>query len=330
MSDDRSHEATPQRRAEALARGEAPATPEIAGVLAALAVGALARQLPISLSHGFAKLATPLWSPDTFSALARGTLDLAALRPPDALPPGFGILAIVPVAVALSLLIQKGFAFLPGRLAPDPSRLAPRIPGADSGEFADAFARGAARLGLGFYAGFRLCAASPAAWTLSEAGLRCAALFREIAALWLAFAALDWLLRRHRFEQALMMTPAEVRAEARASDGDPRVKGELRARMEAKLTGAGPSRRVLLTEGDAVALVTIFQDKTRVPQVLVGARGVQAQRLLAGSDRLAVPVVAAPGAARLAGARPGSAIPEELYGAVAPLHARVFAGGEAA
>lgn len=324
MSDERSQPASPRARERALAQGRGPATPEIAGVLIALAIAALSRQLPFTLHEAFARLAQALWSPGTFRALGRATLEPGALRPPDLVPPGFAILAMVPVAVALAFLVQKGFRFMPGRVGPDAARLMPRAPWGDGTDALELLARGAARTFLGFYLGWRLLGAADAPLRVAGSTVpRIAAAFTHVAILWLLLAAVDWFWRRYRFEQSIMMTPAEVRAENRSTDGDPRVKAEIHARAEAN-RGHGPAKRVLLREGDVVALVTIHEDSTRTPVVQVGARGAQADRLLAGSQTLAVPVLAMRGARKLAGARPGSPVPEELFDELAALHRNLF------
>ena len=325
MSDEeRSQPASPQARERALEQGRAPATPEVAGVLVALCVAALSRHVPQALHSAFTRLAAPLWSPQTFTDLARGTLDLGALAPPDLVPPGVAILAMVPVAIALALMLQKGFRFSPERVAPDPGRLEPRAPWGDALDALELCVRAAARLALGFYLGYRLFVAPTAPLVQGGATFTAiASAFTQVAFLWTAVAALDWLWRKYRFEQSIMMTSAEVRAENRSSEGDPRVKGEIRARLEAGLK-RGPSRRVLLREGDVVALVTLYEDAARTPAVQLGARGVQAARLLAGSARLDVPVLTMYGVRALAGARPGSAIPEALFAELGTLHARLF------
>lgn len=329
MSDEsRTLPASPQRREEALARGEAPCTPEVGGVLVALALGALLRQMPVNLPRSFARLAG-LWSAETFRGLASGRLDLSALAPPDALPPGFAVLAMVPVCLALTLWMQKGFRIFPERVMPDPSRLLPRAPWG-SGEVGVSGVRGLARVALGAYVALRLFGARTP-WSMLDLTGRLATLAIEVAALWGALAVADWLWRRHRFEASIMMTPAEARAENRSSEGDPRVKAEIRARMEAAHAG-GPSRRALLREGDVVALVTVYEDANRAPVVQVAARGAQGERLVAGSGRLSVPVHFVPGVRGLAGMRPGSALPDDLGDAVARLRQRMFPprGGEAA
>lgn len=331
MSEERNHPATPQARERALAQGRAPATPEIAGVLVALAVAALSRRLPLTLHAAFTRLARTLWSPETFEALGRGTLEPRALAPPDLVPPGVAIIAMVPLAIGLALLVQKGFRFMPDRVAPDGSRLLPRAPWGDATDALETLVRGFVRCALGFYLGYRLFAAPDAPLVVGGATqVRIATAFAQVGALWLAVTALDFFWRRYRFEQSIMMTSAEVRAENRSTEGDPRVKAEIHARAEAS-RGHGPAKRVLLREGDTVALVTIYEDSTRTPTVQIGVKGPQAEQLIAGSVRLDVPVHAMSGVGRLAGARPGSAVPEELFDDLASLHRRLYPkAGEAA
>lgn len=324
MSDDRTHAATPQARERALERGQAPATPEVAGVLVALALAALSRHVPDALHGAFTRLAAPLWSPESFDDLARGTIEMGALAPPDILPPGFGIVAMAPVAIGLALFVQKGFRFLPDRVGMDVSRVMPHAPWGEALDAVETCARGASRLALGFYLGYRLFRSADAPVQAGGAVIaRLAGIFGELAFAWAALAAADWFWRRYRFEQSIMMSSAEVRAESRSTDGDPRVKAEIKARAEAN-HGKGPSRRVLLREGDVVALVTLHKDTAHTPVVQIGARGAQALRLLEASAKLDVPVIALPGVRLLAGARPGSPIPEDLYDELGALHARLF------
>lgn len=55
----------------------------------------------------------------------------------------------------------------------------------------------------------------------------------KLGACMAVFAALDYAIQRYRFEQSLLMTPDEVRAEVRAIEGNPAVAtGRKRLRHE--------------------------------------------------------------------------------------------------
>src|SRR5204862_4711967 len=54
---------------------------------------------------------------------------------------------------------------------------------------------------------------------------------RHVAMLGLVLAAADYAYQRHKVAKSMKMTKQEVKDEARQSDGDPHVKGQIRARQ---------------------------------------------------------------------------------------------------
>ena len=134
---------------------------------------------------------------------------------------------------------------------------------------------------------------------------------------------------RHRYK--LRMTHQEGREEMRESEGDPQVKGQIRARQRevamARMMAAIPQADVVITNPTHFA-VAIRYDETRMGAPRVVAKGADhlAARIREIAKAAAVPMVEAPPLARALYAKVDidREIPEALYTAVAQVLAYVF------
>ena len=138
---------------------------------------------------------------------------------------------------------------------------------------------------------------------------------------------LQWL--RHRVK--LRMTHQEAREEMRESEGDPQVKGKIRARQReaamARMMQAVPQADVVVTNPTHFA-VAIKYDEGRMGAPRVIAKGADhlAARIRELAQASAVPLVEAPPLARAlyAQVEVDREIPEALYTAVAQILAYVY------
>ncbi|SRR5579875_25818 len=159
----------------------------------------------------------------------------------------------------------------------------------------------------------------------SQVATRALALAREVAAISLVLAALDYLFQRHKTAQSLKMTKEEVKEERRQSEGSPLVRGALRRRQR-QLS----RHRMIMAVAKADAVVV---NPTHYAVAVLYVRGQGAPRVVAkGTDLLAlrireeattrgVPVVEDPPLARAlyVACELEQEVPRELYEAVARL-----------
>lgn len=138
---------------------------------------------------------------------------------------------------------------------------------------------------------------------------------------------LQW--RRHRVK--LRMTHQEAREEVRESEGDPMVKGKIRARQRevamARMMQAVPQADVVVTNPTHFAVAIRYDEsKMGAPRVIAKGADHLAARIREIAQASAVPLVEAPPLARALYARVDidREIPETLYNAVAQVLAYVY------
>jgi flagellar biosynthesis protein FlhB len=329
VSDEGTLPATQHRRERALREGQAPVTPEVYPVVIMLAVALLAGEVPAWSWHAFLKATTRLWTPEAFRTLAGNTEPFGSWRMFRETLPLLGALMALPVLILAAGWAQRQFRFFPSRVAPDLTRIAPRLP-LESTQAKTALASLCIRLTFAIYLAFRVRQLIRSGGLLSDLPALTTRLAREGAAVWAVVAAGDYLWRRHRFEKSLMMTPQQVREESRSLEGDPRVKAHIKSRMEAryrtgaKRKGAGVSQRVVLLSGSGAMLVELYADATATPVILGAASGRSADQLRERAGRLnypAFPVRTLPPATTCG---IGSPIPTQLFDEMATIHGQFF------
>lgn len=238
---DKSFAATPHRRQQARAQGHVAFSQDLASA-ALLLVGVLLLMLlgrglvefsARLMRHQLGEVGPLVLSQDSVLTQARTILGgLAEVMLP--------ILGLAMLGGALACLLQTGPLFVPGRLAPDPSRIS----------IVQGFRRmfslsSTTRLGFGL---LKLVAVGAVAgsvlWTRWEELLLAAAMpmpqlaqflvdFLLRTLLWIGLTLLilalgDYALARWRFERDLRMTPQEMREELKNQQGDPQVALRLR------------------------------------------------------------------------------------------------------
>ena len=131
--------------------------------------------------------------------------------------------------------------------------------------------------------------------------------------------------RRHR------MSRAELRQEARESDGDPQIKAKIRAQQREmarrRMMAEVPKADVVVTNPTHFAVALKYRDgEMRAPIVVAKGMDLVAMRIREVGQRHGVPILETPALARTLHryAEIGDEIPQTLYAAVAEVLAYVF------
>lgn len=330
MSGDRTEAPTPRRLREARRRGDVGVSAELtsacalAGGLVALALGgagvaaALARTIRASLSAAVLSPVPP----------SAALLHAAAALLRACLLPCAGALA---GALAAGLL-QAGFLFAPGALAPRLDRIDPLrgfrrlFSAAQLVNVLVGLARAAALLAAGtlwlrdtlpWLAG--LARLEPgAAWGVLPA---LGGLALRLALVLLAFGLLDLGRARQRHLRQLRLTKDEVRREHREDEGDPLLKS-ARRRAHRGLAEAGPVGSATVVVVNPTHLAVALRHERGgpdAPRVVAKGAGRAAARIRSEARRAGVPVVRDVALARALHrlVDVGEELPEELYDAAA-------------
>jgi flagellar biosynthetic protein FlhB len=144
-------------------------------------------------------------------------------------------------------------------------------------------------------------------------------------------AAMDVPFQLWQYYSKLRMTKEEARQEAKEMEGDPQVKGRIRAQQREmarrRMMAEVPKADVVVTNPTHFA-VALRYDAARdgAPRVVAKGAGLVAQKIRELAARHSVPVIEAPALARALHrhAELGDAIPGALYTAVAEVMAWVY------
>ena len=136
-------------------------------------------------------------------------------------------------------------------------------------------------------------------------------------------ALADYLYMRQKWWKRQMMTVKEVRDEYKQMEGDPHVKGRIRAirleRGRKRMMAAVPEATVVVTNPTHYAVALKYDRAMAAPEVVAKGVDAVALRIRGIAEDNDVPVVENPPLARAlyAGAEVGDIIPEEHFKAVA-------------
>ena len=341
MSEERTEQATPKRRAEVRKQGQTAASPDMTTAVV-LMVGLYGIKILAGTVQG--KLTLLL----TGSLLAVGSVDPNAAPNPGMsvfgvlgaiLPPLLGMLVLAAVAGSA---LQGGFLFVPGLLSPKFDRI---NPGAGAKRMLSA--QGLMQLGKSMA---KVTIVGLIVWTTlrghqSEiAGLGALdlmpAVSRLVSLLWevafrsalamLGLGALDWLWQRRRFQKSSKMTKQEVEEEQKSSEGDPHVRAQQKGRRMQffqKMLEEVKQADVVVTNPTHFA-VALKYDPNSMGAPMVVAKGADhlALRIREAAKEAGVPVMENPPLARALYrlVKVGHWIPADLYVAVAEVLAFVF------
>ena len=160
--------------------------------------------------------------------------------------------------------------------------------------------------------------------TVIELGIR-------ISAIYMIIAGADFMYQKYKFKNDMKMTKQEVKEEYKNAEGDPEIKGKIKARMreasQRRMMQAIPKADVVITNPTHYA-VAIRYDTELAPAPIVVAKGSDylAQKIKQIARENNVEIVEDKPLARMlfANVDVDKQIPPELYQAVAEILAMVY------
>ncbi|UQU65405.1 EscU/YscU/HrcU family type III secretion system export apparatus switch protein [Couchioplanes caeruleus] len=156
------------------------------------------------------------------------------------------------------------------------------------------------------------------------------ALIRAAAVAGIVMAAADYFVVRRRTNKQLRMTKEEVKQENKNTEGDPHVKGQIRARQMAMARNRQmadvPTADVVLVNPTHVAVALRYDPAKGAPRVIAKGQGAIAQKIRELATEHRIPMVQDVPLARALekGVEVGQEIPAEFFGAVAKVLAFVM------
>jgi flagellar biosynthetic protein FlhB len=345
----RTEKATPKRRREAREKGNVAQSPEVGSVVV-LFLGTVCVWLGGSFISG------------QFQDLMRTTFityTSVEVTPASAQEMLVGILGrigimIAPVMLALivaalvSSTMQFGFLWSPQALKPKLSQIQPklsRINFFSKDKLMDLAVAVSKIVLISLVAYWSLKAYLPRFLPLMDqtvpeiANFTVGVAFRiaiRIVVLLIVLAALDYLWKRHRYEEKLRMTKQQVKDERKTVEGDPQIKGHIRG-LQLKVSMQRmmqhvPKADVVITNPTHYAIALQYEPETMpAPKVVAKGARLLAERIIELARMHHVPIVEnAPLAQALYKAvEVGGYVPVAFYHAVAEVLAYVYAIGRA-
>lgn len=255
---------------------------------------------------------------------------------------GFFGIAVAPVLATATIvaiagnLAQTGFLFAPQKLSIDFTRLSPanglqRLKPSQSGlDLIKTLIVATIIAVLGYQIGRDVLLDSPRyAWmapqvAAAEGGRRLISLMYQIGFALLVIAGADYGLQKWRHIQGLKMTKQEVRDEGKSNEGNPEIKGRVRAiqreMAKKRMLGNVKNATVVITNPTHFAVAIEYRRSTMsAPVVIAKGKDLLAQRIKQLAREKGVPMVEnVPLAQALyREAEVGQSIPADLFGAVA-------------
>lgn len=156
-------------------------------------------------------------------------------------------------------------------------------------------------------------------------------LIYKVGSVYIAIALADYFYQKYKFKKDMMMTKHEVKEEMKQSEGDPKVKGRLRALMRQRIRGLMmknvPSADVVITNPTHYAVALRYKQGMDAAPIVV-AKGVDflALQIREVASQHDIPIVEEPPLARAIyfNVEIDQEIPENLFKAVAQILAYVF------
>jgi flagellar biosynthesis protein FlhB len=155
-------------------------------------------------------------------------------------------------------------------------------------------------------------------------------LIRAAAVAGIVMAAADYFVVRRRTNKQLRMTKEEVKQENKNTEGDPHVKGQIRARQMAMARNRQmadvPTADVVLVNPTHVAVALRYDPEKGAPRVIAKGQGAIAAKIreLAAENRIPMVQDVALARALEKSVEVGQEIPAEFYGAIAKVLAFVM------
>jgi flagellar biosynthesis protein FlhB len=166
---------------------------------------------------------------------------------------------------------------------------------------------------------------------LVTVGASALSLAQRIALAGLGLAVVDYVLQRRRINKSLKMSKHDIKEEAKQSEGNPQMKGEIRARQLAmsrnRMMAEIPKADVVIVNPTHVAVALRYDPTNGAPRVIAKGAGVVAARIRELAQEHGIPLVQDVPLARTLHklCDLGDEIPGDLFEAVARVLAFVFA-----
>ena len=153
----------------------------------------------------------------------------------------------------------------------------------------------------------------------------------KVSIIYVLIAALDFAYQKHKFHEDQKMTKQEVKDEYKQAEGDPQVKGKIRATMQEasrrRMMQQLPEADVVITNPTHFA-VAVKYDAQIAPAPIVVAKGEDylAQKIKEKAKEYQIEIVENKPLARMLyhNVELGEQVPQELYQAVAEVLAMVY------
>ncbi|WP_370250558.1 flagellar biosynthesis protein FlhB [Nocardioides sp.] len=155
-------------------------------------------------------------------------------------------------------------------------------------------------------------------------------MLRTVAVAGVVMAAVDYAVMRRRTNKQIKMSKEEIKQEHKQAEGDPLLKGAIRARQHAaarnRMMAAIPEADVVLVNPTHVAVALRYQAERGAPIVVARGAGAIAARIREVATEHRVPLVQDVPLARALyrSTQVGQPIPTELFAAVAHVLAFVI------
>ncbi|WP_129339555.1 EscU/YscU/HrcU family type III secretion system export apparatus switch protein [Cellulomonas endophytica] len=250
------------------------------------------------------------------------------------------MLAVVAVVALVVGIVQGGYRFTPLRLHLDhlkPKSAVQRLVGPQALWQGLKTLLKTAVIGLVLYAAVRGLApvlvasgVMPVSEVVRIAGEGTATILRTGVAAGLLLAALDVAVVIRRNRKQTRMSKQEIKEESKSSEGDPLVKGQIRARQQAmsrnRMMSAVAEADVVLVNPTHVAVALRYEPGKGAPRVVAKGSGALATRIRARATEHRVPMVEDVPLARALHAvcAVDQEVPEHLFTAVARVLAFVM------
>jgi flagellar biosynthetic protein FlhB len=155
-------------------------------------------------------------------------------------------------------------------------------------------------------------------------------LLRAAAVAGLGMAGVDYMMARRRVGKQLRMSKQDVKEEYKRSEGDPHVKGQIRARQMAmsrnRMMADVPKADVILVNPTHVAVALRYEPSKGAPKVVAKGAGAIAAKIRELATENRIPMVQDIPLARTLykSCEVGQEVPTELFGAIARVLAFVM------
>jgi flagellar biosynthetic protein FlhB len=343
----KTEEPTQRRLDEARRQGDVAKSPDLppwAAMSAAVAVlaisgGSMARNMVTALLPFVAH-------PDQFELEHGGAAGVARMAAGAAWPFLITVMAAAAVAGVAGNLVQTGFLWAPGKLAPSTEKISPlagfkRLFGLDGWiQFLKSIAK-VVLIGVVCWLALKPRLDQMAGLSLLDPMAMGPFMIDALKALFFAVlgvlgvgAIADWVLQRQRFMARMRMSREDIKEDLRQSEGDPHVKARQRQlriqRAKRRMMQKVPKATVVIANPTHFA-VALRYDTSEAPAPICVAKGVDslALKIREVAEKNNVPVIEDPPLARAlyAAVDLDQIIPPQHYEAVAKIIGFILGAG---